>query len=161
MGGDSLLAVRTISRIQSDLDFTISTRDFFYLDTVALLAGYIEGKAVERVVPAPIPGFINKRDRQIYTVLQTAKQEISNGIGVLIVPPIGNEQRRTQRPFRLLMQNLARQGFTTMRFDWTGTANSSGNAEQVDHVDQWCNDLKDAAAELAKTCNSRYGRQRQ
>jgi amino acid adenylation domain-containing protein len=154
MGGDSLLAVRTISRIQSDLDFTISTRDFFYLDTVALLAGYIEGKAVERVVPAPIPGIINKRGRQVYTVLQTAKQEIANGIGVLIVPPLGNEQRRTQRPFRLLMQNLARQGFTTLRFDWTGTANSSGNAEQISCIDEWCNDIKDAAAELAKTCNT-------
>lgn len=154
MGGDSLLAVRTISRIQSDLDFTISTRDFFYLDTVALLAGYIEGKAVERVVPAPIPSFINRDGRQVYTVLQTAKPELLNGIGVLLVPPVGNEQRRTQRPFRLLMQNLARQGFTTMRFDWTGTANSSGNAEQLNSVDQWCNDIKDAAAELAKTCST-------
>ncbi len=153
MGGDSLMAVRSIARIQNDLDFTISTRDFFYLDTVALLAGYIEGKAVARVVPAPIPYFVTARDRQIYTLTQPAKESASNGVGVLFVPPVGSEQRRTQRPLRILMQNLARQGFTTQRFDWHGTANSSHDSGELQSIDQWSNDVQDAAEHLAKSCD--------
>jgi len=132
LGGDSLLAVKTISRIQSDLNFTISTRDFFYLDTVALLAGYIEGKAVSKIVPAPDIRYITKKGRQIYTVLQPADQDSNKRIGVLLVPPLGNENRRSQRPLRILTQNLARLGFTSLRFDWTGTGNSSGLSEDID-----------------------------
>jgi len=153
LGGDSLMAVRTISRIQSDLNFTISTRDFFYLDSVALLAGYIEGKAVARVVPAPVPYYLNSRNRQIYTLTQAAKESVANGIGVLLVPPVGNEQRRSQRPLRVLMQNLARQGFTLMRFDWHGTANSSHDSGELNSVKNWCDDVHDAAQRLSGQCD--------
>ncbi len=153
LGGDSLLAVRTISRIHSELGFSISTRDFFYLDTVALLAGYIEGKAVERVVPAPIPEFILSQHRQLYTVLQTPTVEKNNGIGLLIVPSLSNEQRRSQRPFRLLMQNLAKQGYTTLRFDWTGTGNSSGTGSDIHSLDQWSTDIRDAMHRLSENCS--------
>jgi len=154
LGGDSLLAVKTISRIQSELGFTVSTRDFFYLDTVAQLAGYIEGKPVDRVVPAPLAEFTDQQGRQLYTVLQTPKPELDNGIGLLIVPPLGNEQRRTQRPFRLLMQNLAKQGYTTLRFDWTGTGNSSGNGSDLLSMNQWCEDIRDAAHKLSQSCST-------
>jgi len=153
LGGDSLMAVRTIARMQNDLDFTISTRDFFYLDTVALLAGHIEGKAVDRVVPAPVPYFLNRRNRQIYTLTQAAKAASANGIGVLLAPPIGNEQRRSQRPLRVLMQNLARQGFTLMRFDWHGTANSSHDSSELKSFERWCDDIHDAAEHLARDCD--------
>ncbi len=152
LGGDSLLAVKTISSIQNELGFTLSTRDFFYLDTVSLLAGYIEGKPVARVVPPPTPNLVNKHGRQLYTVLQSPKPELNNGTGVLIVPPLGNEQRRTQRPFRLLMQNLAKQGYTTLRFDWTGTGNSSSNSSDVISIEEWRADIRDAAEALAKNC---------
>lgn len=153
LGGDSLLAVKTISRIQSDMGFTISTRDFFHLDTVAQLAGYIEGKPVGRVAPPPTPEYINTRGRQLYTVLQTPVSEKSNGKGLLIVPPVGNEQRRTQRPFRLLMQNLAKQGYTTLRFDWTGTGNSSAHGSDVTSLSLWRADIQDAADKLLEHCS--------
>lgn len=149
LGGDSLMAIRTISRIQKELDFTISTRDFFFLDTVALLAGHMEGKAVQRRVPAPEPLFINSRSRQIYAVLQRPAAHNDNNRGLLLVPPLGNEQRRVQRPLRNLMQNLSRQGYTLMRFDWRGTANSSGSTDQINTLQPWIEDLEDAAEQLA------------
>ncbi|MFK7854482.1 MAG: amino acid adenylation domain-containing protein [Granulosicoccus sp.] len=149
LGGDSLMAVRAIARIQKDLDFTVSTRDFFFLDTIALLAGHMEGKSVPRRVPAAVPAFINSRQRQIYTVLQRPAKDNDNGRGILLVPPVGNEQRRVQRPFRNLMQNLSRQGYTLMRFDWHGTANSSGSAVELDSLQHWVDDVHDAAEHLA------------
>lgn len=153
MGGDSLMAVRSIARVQSDLDFSVSTRDFFYLDTVALLAAHIEGKAVERILPAPNALYVNTRNRQLYTLTQPAKPALNNGVGVLFVPPVGNEQRRVQRPLRILMQNFARQGFTTMRFDWHGTANSSHSGADINSVDHWRHDIQDAAKHLATSCD--------
>ena len=149
LGGDSLMAVRAISRSQSDLDFTTSTRDFFFLDTIALLAGHIEGRQAPKRVPAPQPVFINKRGRQVYTVLQRPSAHNDNGRGVLLVPPLGNEQRRTQRPFRSLMQNLSRQGYTLMRFDWQGTGDSSGDSEQLETLGPWIQDFEDAVESLA------------
>lgn len=149
LGGDSLMAVRAIARIQKDLDFTVSTRDFFFLDTIALLAGHMEGKSVPRRVPAAVPAFINSRQRQIYTVLQRPAEHNDNGRGILLVPPVGNEQRRIQRPFRNLMQNLSRQGYTLLRFDWQGTANSSGSSVDIDSLQHWIDDVYDAARHLA------------
>lgn len=154
LGGDSLLAVRAISEIQQRLDFTVSTRDFFFLDTVALLAGHIQGKGVKRRVPPPAPGFINRRGRQLYTVLQKPPADKDNGRGLLLVPPLGNEQRRTQRPLRSLMQNFSRLGYTLLRFDWTGTANSSGDAESLNDLQAWSDDVYDAAGLLATHVNS-------
>ena len=154
LGGDSLMAIRAIARIQKELDYTISTRDFFFLDTVALLAGHMEGKAVQRRVPAPEPLFINSRSRQIYAVLQRPEAHNDNRRGLLLVPPLGNEQRRAQRPLRNLMQNLSRQGYTLMRFDWRGTANSSGSTDQFNTLQPWIEDLEDAAEQLATHVNS-------
>ncbi|ASJ71509.1 amino acid adenylation domain-containing protein [Granulosicoccus antarcticus] len=145
LGGDSLMAVRAITAIQKQLDYTLSTRDFFFLDTVALLAGHIQGKQTTRRVPPPEPAFINSRGTQLYTLLQKPQAGQGNGRGILLVAPLGNEQRRTQRPFRSLMQNFSRQGYTVMRFDWTGTANSSGDAETLSDLQVWKDDIEHAA----------------
>jgi len=154
LGGDSLMAIRAIARIQNDMNFSVSTRDFFFLDTIALLAGHMEGKEVPRRVPAPVPAFVTSRHRQIYTLLQRPAAHNANGRGILLVPPLGNEQRRVQRPFRNLMQNLSRQGYTLMRFDWRGTSNSSGNTDQIDTLQPWIEDVQDAARELATHVHS-------
>lgn len=149
LGGDSLMAVKTIARIQSDMGYSFSTRDFFFLDTIALLAGHIQGKQAPKLIPAPQPAFINLHGRQIYTVLQRPAAHNDNGRGILLVPPVGNEQRRTQRPFRSLMQNLSRQGYTLMRFDWYGTGNSTGTTVGVNSLQPWIDDVQDVAQSLA------------
>lgn len=154
LGGDSLMAISAIACIQKDLEFTVSTRDFFFLDTIALLAGHMEGKRVPKRVPAPAPAFINSHCRQIYTVLQSPAAHNNNGRGILLVPPLGNEQRRVQRPFRSLMQNLSRQGYTLMRFDWRGTGNSSGSTDQINSLQPWVEDIQDAAKQLALQVDS-------
>lgn len=154
LGGDSLMAVRAIAGVQRELGFTVSTRDFFFLDTVALLAGHIEGKGITRRVPPPAPAFINLAGRQLYTLLQKPSPENDNGRGLLLVPPLGNEQRRTQRPFRSLMQNFSRLGYTLLRFDWTGTANSSGDSESLTDLQVWRDDVHDAAVLLASQVES-------
>lgn len=154
LGGDSLMAVRAIAHIQQRLNFTISTRDFFFLDTIALLAGHMEGRKVPRLVPPVETFFINTRQRQLYGVTQAPSPDNDNGTGILLVPPLGNEQRRCQRPFRTMMQQIAREGFHLMRFDWRGTGNSSGNSSSIDELALWEEDLQDAATHLSQSVNS-------
>lgn len=153
LGGDSLMAVRAIASIQQTLHKSVSTRDFFLLDTVSLLAGHIEGYSVKKPVPPAQTFFLNSRSRQLYCVLQQPFIEQSNGIGILLVPPLGNEQRRCQRPMRSLMYNLSRQGYSLLRFDWRGTGNSSGDSKELDSAQHWKNDVLDAADELNQRCD--------
>ncbi len=154
LGGDSLQAVRAIAEIQQQLNVTLSTRDFFFLGSVALLAGHIQGNGVARQVPPPAPAFINRRGRQLYTVLQQPPPDKDNERGLLLVPALGNEQRRLQRPMRSLMQNFSRLGYTVLRFDWTGTGNSSDEPESVREIQDWVNDIYDAAGLLATQARS-------
>jgi len=126
IGGDSLMAIDAILSIQKEFDFTVSTRDFFYLDTIASLAAHIEGKPVVQPIPAPVLSFINSRDRQLYSVVQHPN----------------------------MMQNFARQGYTVMRFDWRGTANSSGVSSELDSLQPWVEDLEDAADYFSGFVNS-------
>lgn len=149
LGGDSLMAVKVISGIQRQLQFSISSRDFFFLDTVALLAAHMEGRQVPRLVPPVDAFFINKGQRQTYAVLQSP--EVANGLGILLVPPFGNEQRRCQRPFRGMMQTLARDGYQLLRFDWQGTGNSSGNSSDLRELSPWIDDLQEAALKLSES----------
>lgn len=149
LGGDSLMAVKVIAQIQKRLQFSVSTRDFFFLDSIALLASHMEGRQVPRLVPPVSTFFINKRSRQTYSVLQSPARE--NGLGILLVPPLGNEQRRCQRPFRGMMETLARDGYHLLRFDWQGTGNSSGSSSELRDLSAWQDDLQDAALKLKES----------
>jgi len=151
LGGDSLMAIKAISRVQQDMQFSISTRDFFFLDTIALLAAHMEGRQVPRLVPPVDTFFINANQRQTYSVLQSPAPTNNNGIGILIVPSLGNEQRRCQRPFRSMMHTLARDGYHLLRFDWQGTANSSGCTSELRDVAAWLDDLQEAAHRLSQS----------
>ncbi len=151
LGGNSLMAVRAIAHIQKRLKFTISTRDFFFLDTIVLLAGHMEGRKIPRLIPPVETFFINTRQRQLYGVTQAPSPDNDNGLGILLVPPLGNEQRRCQRPFRTVMQQVAREGFRLTRFDWQGTGNSSGRASSINDLAIWEEDLHDATNHLSKS----------
>ncbi|MEM9601284.1 MAG: amino acid adenylation domain-containing protein [Pseudomonadota bacterium] len=153
LGGDSLTATRVIAKMQSALGKTLSSRDFFYLETIKMMAGQLDGKSVPRIVPSPVSAFINTNGRQLYSVLQKSKPNTNRRHGVLLVPPLGNEQRRIQRPLRNVMQHFSRAGYTLMRFDWTGTGNSSGDAADLASLDPWYADLVDSAQALAEHCN--------
>lgn len=74
---------------------------------------------------------------------------------VVLCPPYGHEYVQSHRAFRLLAERLAEAGFPTLRFDYRGTGDSAGDAEDAD-LDAWREDLR-AATEM---CRARAGRQR-
>jgi uncharacterized protein len=66
---------------------------------------------------------------------------------VVICYPFGQDYLYALRTFRVLAMRLARQGFAVLRFDYTGTGDSSGEIGDVS-VDQWVSDVADAVAEV-------------
>jgi pimeloyl-ACP methyl ester carboxylesterase len=66
--------------------------------------------------------------------------------GIVVCAPLGQEQIRSHRALVVLAEQLAREGFHVLRFDYGGTGDSAG-AELVD-VAQCCSDIRAAAEEL-------------
>jgi alpha-beta hydrolase superfamily lysophospholipase len=68
--------------------------------------------------------------------------------GVVIAPPLGYEYWSCYRSLRTLAESLARAGWHTLRFDWDGTGNSAGAADDPLRVSAWRSSLASAVATM-------------
>ena len=66
---------------------------------------------------------------------------------VLLCNPFGEEAARSHRTFRVLATQLERIGVSAMRFDYSGTGDSLGDAGDVS-IARWVADIAEAAARL-------------
>lgn len=100
-----------------------------------------------------IPMYFGEKDRPLFGVYHHPEK----GVGahaVLIACPVGHEYVRVHRMVRNLAVDLSRKGFPTFRFDFTGTGDSHGEADQG-NLDVWRRDLVLAAEELKDTSGCR------
>jgi uncharacterized protein len=67
---------------------------------------------------------------------------------VLLCNPFGQEAIRAHRIYAVLAQKLSRLGQHVLRFDYTGTGDSSGEVEEGGQA-QWIDDIIEAHEELA------------
>jgi uncharacterized protein len=68
---------------------------------------------------------------------------------VLLCNPFGEEAVRAHRAYRMLARKLEEAGYATMRFDYAGTGDSSGDVGEFGIAD-WVQDIAAAAAELRR-----------
>lgn len=73
-------------------------------------------------------------------------------VGVLLCYPAPQEYMFAHRAFRRLAETLAQRGYPTLRFDYTGTGDSSSDMD-VATLGCWKNDILTAADELAELAN--------
>lgn len=85
--------------------------------------------------------------RLLYGAYYAAETARARDSAVLICAPIGQEYMRTHRALHQLAGQLARIGFHVLRFDYTGTGDSTGD-EGVDELATWREDIAIAAREL-------------
>lgn len=92
------------------------------------------------------PLLFGDRSRPLFGVRHVARGA-PRRTAVLICPAWGMEYMRSYRGLRLLAGHLAEAGFETLRFDYSGTGDSSGHALDAT-LEHWLADIGTAAREL-------------
>ncbi len=80
-------------------------------------------------------------DESIFSCTHMPDDGSCHDIGVVICNPIGFEYVHSFRTLRFLADRLAAQRIPTVRFDYTGTGNSSGHPRTANLVDRWESDI--------------------
>lgn len=100
------------------------------------------------------PFFFGPAERRLYGVYHPPAPANRTALQVLLCAPFGQEAVRTHRLHRLLAEQLARQGFHVMRFDYHGTGESSGE-DTEGSLAQWQEDILAAQEELGRRTRAR------
>jgi pimeloyl-ACP methyl ester carboxylesterase len=95
------------------------------------------------------PLLFGRREAPLYGVYHPPG-ETRRDVGVVLCYPFGQEYMRSHRAFRQLAKLLTRAGFHVLRFDFSGTGDSSGEMDSVE-ADDWLRDIGDAVDELRET----------
>jgi len=78
--------------------------------------------------------------------------------GIVICKPFGYESICAHGSIRAFADACASAGATVLRFDYTGTGDSSGDDSEADEISQWCDDIRAAMETLRQMCHiSRIG----
>ncbi len=77
------------------------------------------------------------------------------GCAVVLCNPIGYEAVCSHRTYRTLAERLAGAGFATLRFDYLGTGDSAGDAQEPARVDAWLSSIRAAIDEVTKRSGAR------
>jgi pimeloyl-ACP methyl ester carboxylesterase len=93
------------------------------------------------------PLWFGPEDRPLMGWLTRPLGTLARG-GVLCAPPIGREARAGRRAIRSLALTLAGQGFVTLRFDYDGTGDSSGELNDVGRDELWVDSVVEAKTYL-------------
>jgi len=73
-----------------------------------------------------------------------------SGRAVVLCNPLGLEGTRAHWSYRHLAERLAGAGFDVLRFDWSGTGDSSGDGSEPEQAASWLADLGEAIDELKR-----------
>ncbi len=99
--------------------------------------------------------FFGQPESPLFGVYHAARGRNKSGVrAVVICPPIGQEYIRTHWGLRLLASQLARAGVHVLRFDYHGIGDSTGTVEQVDALDVWKQNIKDAIDHVKQISNA-------
>ncbi len=96
------------------------------------------------------PLFFGPGDRKLFGWFHAAANPDATAtrFGVVLCNPFGYEAVCAHYTMRHLAESLAAAGMPCMRFDYDGTGNSSGKAEDPDRIASWCGSIGRAADTL-------------
>jgi alpha-beta hydrolase superfamily lysophospholipase len=70
--------------------------------------------------------------------------------GVVLCPPVGDEDRRVYLTYRKAAEQLTRSEFAVLRFSYDGTGDSAGSLGDPDRVDAWISSIAHAVGCLRR-----------
>jgi len=84
----------------------------------------------------------------LFGLLHRAPAEKATGVGIVICKPFGYEATCSHRATRALAEAAASMGVHALRFDYSGTGDSSDIDPGADQIELWVKDVVAAVAEL-------------
>jgi pimeloyl-ACP methyl ester carboxylesterase len=87
--------------------------------------------------------------RQLLGAMHKPQRMHPRSAAVLLCNPFGEEASRSHRIYRVLATQLERAGYAALRFDYSGTGDSLGDAGAAT-LDAWIADVQAAADELRR-----------
>jgi exosortase A-associated hydrolase 2 len=93
--------------------------------------------------------FFGPQARSLFGAYHAPSQDSGFRCGILLCYPFGFEYIRAHRAFRQLAIRLANRGFGVLRFDFSGTGDSSGDFENV-RLQHWMEDVCIASEKLKR-----------
>jgi exosortase A-associated hydrolase 2 len=93
------------------------------------------------------PLYFRNSGKSLFGIYHPPLNERSRNCGVVICHPIGHEYIHGYRAVRQLAHQLARVGFTVLRFDYYGCGDSAGDSVEAD-FSQWLIDVRSAIDEV-------------
>ena len=91
------------------------------------------------------PFYFESQGDRLFAWLHRLESASRRDHGVILCPPIGHEQIHAHRSLRHLADAVAAAGFPVVRFDYHGTGDSGGSAEEADGVATWLANIRDAS----------------
>lgn len=95
--------------------------------------------------------YFKSGQESLFGWLHQPPEKLRSGLGVVICKPFGYEAVCAHRSIRAFADACATAGATVLRFDYTGTGDSSGGDSNADQIDQWCSDIRAAMEALRQT----------
>ena len=154
LGGHSLSAVKFINWADTTYGINLSMRRLI-MGTLAQIAAHIAPDTATSVdmsqqssegVPEIAIEYIDNHGMQLFCTHISSQQPAAQA--VLMVGSHGYEQSRMDRSYRSLATELAKHNIHSMRFDLSGTGNSSLSGPDIDTLQQWRGDIQQAALAL-------------
>ena len=93
------------------------------------------------------PFYFGERDKPLYGVLHPVSGSVWRREAVVLCYPYGQEYERSHRAFNIIAGNLNDLGYEVLRFDYSGTGDSWGGAEDIS-LQQWKTDIRTAVDEV-------------
>lgn len=97
--------------------------------------------------------YFHANGRNLLGTLHLSPRLHAGSVSVLLCNPFGEEAVRVHRAYRVLAGKLRDAGYTTLRFDYSGTGDSSGDAADCT-VEGWLDDIEAAIGELQRQSGS-------
>ena len=89
------------------------------------------------------PLWFGSEDRPLFGWLHVPENELVRGC-VLLNAPLGIEAVSAHTAYRRLADRLAEVGFAVLRFDYDGTGDSAGQADDPGRVEAWLGSIREA-----------------
>lgn len=97
--------------------------------------------------------YFGANGRSLLGTLHFSPRLHAGSASVVLCNPFGEEAARVHRAYRVLAGKLQDAGYATLRFDYSGTGDSSGEAADCT-VEAWLDDLEAAIGELRRQSGS-------